>query len=172
MKMYAIGIDYPIYWKDFPDRIRLSDGSTKTDKSTFSDSDIVDAGWTIVDELLYEPRTHIGEWDYDILDWNIRPLTDEELVERAQNVQNEIKTSFNYEDYKHQLEQRENTLSTGSVESEETAEDEPINPEEVLYYRNIITSFESDLSSVTFDDGIEEIPLLEKPPWVVEEIGE
>ena len=42
---YSFMGDYPIPNSLIPDRIRLSSGLTKTDRSTFTEEDIADAGW-------------------------------------------------------------------------------------------------------------------------------
>lgn len=45
--MYSISGSYP---SPLPNRIRLSDGSTRTDRSTFTPEEIADAGYVLVDE--------------------------------------------------------------------------------------------------------------------------
>ena len=42
-KKYSLNEAYPVY---LPNRIRLSDGTTKTDRTTFTDADLTDAGYT------------------------------------------------------------------------------------------------------------------------------
>jgi hypothetical protein len=50
--------------KEIPDRIRLSDGTTKTDKETFTAEDLTDAGFTGP----YTPPTFDEDTEY--LEWN------------------------------------------------------------------------------------------------------
>ena len=63
---YSYGGQYPLDWDEMPDRIRLSDGSTKTDKTTYTQEDIEDAGYKIikVPELAdFNEETHECTWD-------------------------------------------------------------------------------------------------------------
>jgi len=46
-KLYSLNGDYPTW---LPDRIRLSDGSTKTNRELFTQEDLDDAGWIQVED--------------------------------------------------------------------------------------------------------------------------
>ena len=43
--LYSYNGEYPT---DIPERIRLSDGSTRTDSSTYTEEEIADAGYVYV----------------------------------------------------------------------------------------------------------------------------
>tara|TARA_B100000508_G_scaffold120801_1_gene102115 strand:- start:200 stop:496 length:297 start_codon:yes stop_codon:yes gene_type:complete len=61
---------YPVSWDDFPNRIRLSNGNTKTDKETFTEEDIKDAGYKFVDVYPnYNDETHICYWKGSTNEW-------------------------------------------------------------------------------------------------------
>lgn len=58
--LYSLNGAYPI--ETLPHRIHLSDGSTRTDPSTFTDAEIADAGYSIVNP--------VGGQEYEKLVWN------------------------------------------------------------------------------------------------------
>lgn len=47
---YSFKGQFPISFEQIPDRIRLKDGTTRTNKSTFSAEELIDAGYTEVDD--------------------------------------------------------------------------------------------------------------------------
>ncbi len=67
------------YPTTIPERIRLSDGQTRTDSATFTEAELNDAGWTIVSDKPAVNEVYQGvEWDGT--DWVIldRPQADVE----------------------------------------------------------------------------------------------
>lgn len=65
--LYSLNGSYPAL---LPNRIRLSSGLTRTDKTTFTEEEISDAGWVVCSdspEVLYP---NVLEWTGT--DWNIR----------------------------------------------------------------------------------------------------
>lgn len=92
-KMYSYKKGYPGV---LPNRIRLSDGSTKTDNKTFTDSDIADAGYIVAPDqpsggLNYQANVkkvgdsaHILFWNDS--DWGWRKPTDQETNEQWEKV--------------------------------------------------------------------------------------
>ena len=71
------GTKWPIDWSQFPNRIRLSNGMTRTDNSTFTQEEIKDAGWFFVEwNDNYNDITH--ELRYDKVDkvWVIVKIDD------------------------------------------------------------------------------------------------
>lgn len=74
---YSYKGNYPM---PLPDRIRLSSGLTVTDKSTFTDEQVADAGYTAVD-VQPEFNEHIEKviWNSEKIDWEIIPLTEQEI---------------------------------------------------------------------------------------------
>ena len=76
MTLYSYRGNYP---QPIPFRIRLSDGTTKTDPSTFTEAELSDAGYILVS---YRPSAENGkvvEWSSNDIDWIIRDKTQEEL---------------------------------------------------------------------------------------------
>ena len=76
--MYSIKGNYPI--ETLPHRIRLSDGSTRTDSSTFTADELSSAGITTVsDPPEYNADTHKLTWDTTDIEWEVIALTQEEI---------------------------------------------------------------------------------------------
>ena len=60
---YSYNGKHPIVWDEIPDRIRLSNGNTKTDKETFTEEDLKDAGYVFTDIYPnYNDETHYCYW--------------------------------------------------------------------------------------------------------------
>ena len=60
---YSYNRNYPITWDEIPNRIRLSNGNTKTDKETFTEEDLKDAGYVFTDVYPnYNDETHVCNW--------------------------------------------------------------------------------------------------------------
>ena len=77
--LYSINGEYPI--ETLPHRIRLSNGSTKTDNTTFTDSDLVSAGiTTVADAPSYNANTHKLVWNRETTEWDVTELSTEELL--------------------------------------------------------------------------------------------
>ena len=75
---YSVNGDYPI--TTLPHRIRLSNGLTKTDNTTFTDSDLVSAGiTTVADTPSYNANTHKLVWNRETTEWDVTELSSEEL---------------------------------------------------------------------------------------------
>jgi len=75
---YSVNGDYPI--TTLPHRIRLSNGLTKTDNTTFTDSDLVSAGiTTVADNPSYNANTQKLVWNRETTEWDVTELTQEEL---------------------------------------------------------------------------------------------
>jgi hypothetical protein len=78
--LYSINGEYPI--DTLPHRIRLSDGSTRTDSSTFTADELSSAGITTVSNPpSYNSNTHKLTWDNNDVEWEIVALTTEELAD-------------------------------------------------------------------------------------------
>ena len=75
---YSINGEYPI--DTLPNRIRLSDGSTRTDSSTFTTSELTSAGIvTTTNPPSYNSDTHKLTWDGS--NWQTVGLTTAQLLE-------------------------------------------------------------------------------------------
>ena len=77
---YSYKNQYPI--DKLPERIRLSNGLTRTDSSTFTADEITDAGYVTVSTApTYNNRTHKLTWDGS--DWQVVELTTSEIKENT-----------------------------------------------------------------------------------------
>ena len=75
---YSVNGELPV--ANLPQRIRLSDGSTKTDNTTFTDADLVSAGiTTVADSPSYNPSTHKLVWNSETTEWDLTELSTDEL---------------------------------------------------------------------------------------------
>lgn len=75
---YSINGEYPV--DTLPNRIRLSDGSTRTDSSTFTTSELTSAGIvTTTNPPSYNSDTHKLTWDGS--NWQTVGLTTAQLLE-------------------------------------------------------------------------------------------
>jgi hypothetical protein len=73
---YSYNNEYPL--NELPHRIRLSSGITRTDNTTFTDEEIIDAGYRIVnDPPDFNNRTQKLEWIDG--DWLVSELSEQEL---------------------------------------------------------------------------------------------
>lgn len=63
-----------------PFRIKLSNGMTRTDPSTFTLEELADAGYTEVSDKPVVENTQVVEWNYDLTNWAVRDKTAEELA--------------------------------------------------------------------------------------------
>jgi len=80
-----------------PERIRLSDGMTRTDKSTFTDEEIADAGYVYVEPFStpYEERTQKVVWNSGLIAWELLDKTDEEIADYDENMWETVRTERN-----------------------------------------------------------------------------
>jgi hypothetical protein len=77
--LYSINGEYPI--ETLPHRIRLSDGSTRTDSSTFTADELSSAGITTVSNPPEcNEDTHKLTWDDTNVRWEVVALTTEEII--------------------------------------------------------------------------------------------
>ena len=75
--LYSYRGEYPK--ENLPERIRLSDGRTRTDSSTYTNEEISDAGYVGVSTApTYNDRTHKLSWNGT--DWQVDELTEEEIT--------------------------------------------------------------------------------------------
>ena len=74
--LYSFKGQYP---STIPFRIRLPNGSTRTDPNTFTADDIIAAGYTAVSDPPIPTPTQVLGWNSDTISWFIRDKTPEEL---------------------------------------------------------------------------------------------
>ena len=62
--LYSVDNCFPLHWSELPNRIRLSDGKTRTDKDTFTEEELKDAGYVFTDLMPdYNDEVHVCTWD-------------------------------------------------------------------------------------------------------------
>jgi hypothetical protein len=88
MTLYSYNRNYP---ETIPFRIRLSDGSTRTDPTTFSIYDISDAGYTEVPDMPVPSSTQKVCWDAVNINWILEDKTLEELQAETDALWNQIR---------------------------------------------------------------------------------
>lgn len=76
MKLYSYKSQYP---KAIPFRIKLSNGMTRTDPSTFTLEEIADAGYVEIPLKLAVTVGQVLEWDATNVGWKVRDKTPQEL---------------------------------------------------------------------------------------------
>jgi hypothetical protein len=76
MPLYSHNKQYPSV---IPFRIKLSDGRTRTDPSTFSPEEIADAGYIEVSNKPEELPNQVVFWSVSAVDWIVRAKTEQEL---------------------------------------------------------------------------------------------
>ena len=82
MKLYSYNGGYP---SPLPSRIRLSNGMTKTDQSTFTPEDIADAGYVEAPVKPTLSQNEVLSWNGESLSWDVRLKTDEEIFAEIEN---------------------------------------------------------------------------------------
>lgn len=93
--LYSYNNRYP---GPLPNRIRMPDGSTKTDISTFTEQDLLDAGYIAVNDPPVPEYPNILEWNGTA--WVIRAPNEEETKARKENIKSECKRLLDDTDYK------------------------------------------------------------------------
>ena len=77
---FSLNKGYPLTWNEIPNRIRLPNGNTRTDKETFTEDELKDAGYVFTNIYPnYNDETHDCHWDGT--DWVVleRQYNEEEL---------------------------------------------------------------------------------------------
>lgn len=92
MTLYSYQGNYP---STIPFRIRLSDGMTRTDPSTFTAEEIQDAGYVAVSDMPVANSNQVLSWSKDLVDWVLRDKTAEELAAEEAARRNQILDSIN-----------------------------------------------------------------------------
>lgn len=88
MTLYSYKTEYPS--SEIPERIRLSDGSVRTDSSTFTSDELVDAGYVEVSNPPdFNQETHKLVWSGT--EWQTIPLTESEISIRNNQRWQEIR---------------------------------------------------------------------------------
>lgn len=83
-----------------PNRIKLSNGFTKTDQSTFTTEDLADAGWIPVDNPPTVDYPNKLEWNSETLEWYTRPPNEAETQFKWQEIRRDCEKKLAETDYK------------------------------------------------------------------------
>ena len=91
--LYSLKGNYP---SPLPETIVLSTGATRTDSSTFTDAEITDAGYLLIEDYPnIDPKFQRVEWNSFTLSWNIIPKTVEEIYADINRKWDEIRAIRN-----------------------------------------------------------------------------
>ena len=83
MQLYSYKSQYPT---NLPFRIKLSNGMTRTDPSSFTEEELLDAGYTLVDDQPSYTSSQVLDWNSTDNSWTVRDKTESELQAEA-NIQ-------------------------------------------------------------------------------------
>ncbi len=100
-----------------PSRIRLSTGLTKTDPSTFSKQDLLDAGYVLVTQVYptFDPKTQKVVWDTSTLAWTVVTLTEQEQLLYTATIATSIRQARNTELQKFDVEVIKQLEASGTI---------------------------------------------------------
>ena len=83
MTLYSYKKNYP---QGIPFRIKLSDGSTRTDPLTFTDEIIADAGYVaVLDKPTINEELQTVHWSFQDVNWIIEDKTEEQIALETQS---------------------------------------------------------------------------------------
>ena len=90
---YSYNTQYPISFEQLPERIRLSNGLTRTDKSTFTEDELIDAGYILVED----PPNTVGDQylEWTGTEWIIKNYTNEEIQGRINALWDDVRNTRN-----------------------------------------------------------------------------
>ena len=114
--MYSYNNEYPI--AELPHRIRLSNGMTKTDSSTFTEEDISYAGFKQVEDApSFNSNTQRISWEIEngVGTWKVTNLTQEELWKPIREKRNRLMNEFEWRISRHN---RETLLGNNVTETQ------------------------------------------------------
>lgn len=83
---------------ELPNRIILSNGASRTDKTTFTPEELADAGWVAVSNP--PVATWPNKLDWDGADWVIRAPNESEVAERWREIKSRCLSLLANTDYK------------------------------------------------------------------------
>jgi hypothetical protein len=84
--LYSLNGNYP---QPLPFRIRLPDGSTRTEPSTFTEEDLNTLGYVQVEDEPIPTDTQVVSWSSSTVSWIVRNKTPEELANELVVAKNE-----------------------------------------------------------------------------------
>lgn len=90
--------EYPISWEEFPDRIRMPTGLTRTSKITFTEDEIAAVGYIQVEDPPTADYPNKLEWSGD--EWHVRPPNISEIDQQKNNIKLECQKRLQETDYR------------------------------------------------------------------------
>lgn len=93
--LYSYNNGYPA---SIPNRIRLSDGSTRTDRSTYTPEEIANAGYVQVADQPSVSYPNVLEWSGT--DWNVREPNTQEIESKWEEIKRSCQQILVETDYK------------------------------------------------------------------------
>jgi hypothetical protein len=123
MTLYTKNGSYP---NNLPFRIKLSNGLTRTDPTSFTPEEIADAGYIVVEDPPASiPDTQILEWSGTA--WNVRDKTEQELTNELQRKWYEVRgqrdymlSQLDWRFHRYQSQTRLNITPTDNIENLDT----------------------------------------------------
>ena len=97
MTLYTKNGEYPT---TLPHMIRLSNGTVRSDRTTFTEQEIADVGYVEVENPPTVEYPNKLEWDGENLQWIVRPPNDRELMVRWDEIRRECDRRLAETDYK------------------------------------------------------------------------
>ena len=88
--LYSKNGNYP---EVLPFRIRMPDGRTRTDPSTFTESELSEAGYVSVPDEPIPSSTQVVEWNSENIQWIVRDKTPQEIENELNSAK---KSRMNY----------------------------------------------------------------------------
>jgi hypothetical protein len=83
--------------QELPHKIRLSDGRSRTDSSTFTEEEIAEAGFTgPYERPEFNPEIETQEWNSELGDWVTTPIPDEVFWNRLREQRNFMLSSSDW----------------------------------------------------------------------------
>jgi hypothetical protein len=93
MTIYSYKTQHP---KPIPFRIKLSNGRTRTDPSSFTAEEIADAGYVAVRDMPSIEANQIVFWSSSEIDWIVRDKTEQELQAESETRRSKINGHRDY----------------------------------------------------------------------------
>jgi len=97
MTLYTKNREYP---NQIPHMIRLSNGKIRSDRTTFTEQEIVDAGYVQVENPPIAEYPNKLEWDGENVQWVVRSPNDSEIMARWDELRRECDRLLAETDYK------------------------------------------------------------------------
>jgi len=103
---YSLNNQYPV--PKLPEKIRLSNSSTRTDPSTFTEEELLDSGWrSVSDPMPHDPNEHTLSWkEIDgTYNWILSPLSLEDKSNRVRLERNQRINDVMWRVHRHRREE-------------------------------------------------------------------